>query len=60
MGFLNKMFGSIDISNIRITRNKPKRKTVLSELMEYPERFILEGTIENEEIVIRIKRKESE
>ena len=62
MSLIKTLLGKIDISKIKIklkTKNKEKKKpTLLKEVMDNPEAFKLEAFIENEEIVIKVKRKD--
>ena len=60
MNLIKTLLGKIDISKIKLkTKNKEKKKpTLLKEVMDNPEAFKLEAFIENEEIVIKVKRKD--
>lgn len=60
MSLINSLIGKIDISRIRlkIKKEKTEKPNLLKEVMSDPEAFKLEAVIENEEIVIKIKRKE--
>lgn len=60
MRLINSLIGKIDISKIHLkTKKKEKEKpNLLKEVINNPEIFKLEAVIENEEIVIKIKRKE--
>lgn len=56
MSLIKTLLGKIDISKIKLkTKKKP---TLLKEVMDNPEAFKLEAFIENEEIVIKVKRKD--
>lgn len=60
MSLINSLIGKIDISKIRLKNKKEKteKSNLLKEVINDPEAFKLEAVIENEEIVIKIKRKE--
>lgn len=60
MSLIKTLLGKIDISKIKLkTKKKEKKKpTLLKEVMDNPEEFKLEAFIENEEIVIKVKRKD--
>lgn len=60
MSLINSLIGKIDISKIRLKNKKEKteKPNLLKEVINDPEAFKLEAVIENEEIVIKIKRKE--
>ena len=58
MNIIAKLFGRIDLSTLRLKRRK-KNRSLLSEVMDHPEDFKLEASIEGGEIIIHIKRKES-
>lgn len=60
MSLIKTLLGKIDISKIKLkTKKKEKKKpTLLKEVMDNPEVFKLEAFIENEEIVIKVKRKD--
>ena len=51
MSILNKVLSKISI------KKKVKKVSLVKEVMEEPEKFILEAFIENDEINIKIKRK---
>lgn len=54
MGMLNKILSKISI------KKKVDKVSLIKEVMDEPEKFILEAFIENDEINIKIKRKEKE
>ena len=60
MSLIKTLLGKIDISKIKLkTKKKEKKKsTLLKEVIDNPEAFKLEAFIENEEIVIKVKRKD--
>lgn len=64
MSLIKTLLGKIDISKIKLkTKKKEKKKdkkkpTLLKEVMDNPEAFKIEAFIENEEIVIKVKRKD--
>ena len=60
MSLIKKLLGKIDISKIKLkTKKKEKKKpTLLKEVMDNPEAFKLEAYIDNDEIVIKVKRKD--
>lgn len=41
-----------------LKKKKEKKPSLIKEVMDEPEKFVLEASIEDEMIVIRIKRKE--
>lgn len=60
MSLIKTLLGKIDISKIKLKTKKKKKKkpTLIKEVMDNPEAFKLEAFIENEEIVIKVKRKD--
>ena len=59
MSLIKTLLGKIDISKIKLkTKKKEKKPTLLKEVIDNPEAFKLEAFIENEEIVIKVKRKD--
>ena len=60
MSLIKTLLGKIDISKIKLKTKKKKKKkpTLLKEVMDNPEAFKFEAFIENEEIVIKVKRKD--
>ena len=60
MSLIKTLLGKIDISKIKLkTKKKEKKKpALLKEVMDNPEAFKIEAFIENEEIVIKVKRKD--
>lgn len=53
MDILNKILSKVTIK--RMT----KKPSLIKEVMDKPEEFKLEAFIENDEIIVKIKRKES-
>ena len=53
MNILNKILSMIAIKKIE------KKPSMIKEAMDKPEEFILEAFIENDEIIVKIKRKDS-
>ncbi len=43
----------------KVTIKKVKKNNLMKEVMEEPEKFMLEAFIENDEIVVKVKRKPS-
>ena len=59
MSLIKTLLGKIDISKMKLkTKKKEKKPTLLKEVIDNPEAFKLEAFIENEEIVIKVKRKD--
>ena len=63
MAVLKALFSKrFDLADWKLTKEKKVKGTkpcLLKDVMETPEKFKLEAVIENEEIVITIKRRES-
>lgn len=56
----NRILTKIGVSGIKkIMKHKNRRKTVLNDLLDNPENFKMEAFIENEEIIVKIKRRKS-
>lgn len=53
MGILNKILSKVTIKKFT------KKPSLIKEFMDKPEEFKLEAFIENEEIIVKIKKKES-
>lgn len=53
MSMLNKVLSRISI------KREDKKPSMIKEVMDTPELFKLEAFIENDEIIVKIKRKES-
>ena len=60
MSIIGKIIGKMDVSNLRFKKpSKSEHKpSLLKEVMDNPEKFKLEATIEGEEIVVKISKKE--
>lgn len=60
MSLVKTILGKIDVSKIKLKMKKKEKKkpTLLKEVMDNPEAFKIEAFIENEEIVIKVKRKD--
>lgn len=57
---VNRILTKIGVSGIkRIMKHKSRRKTVLSDLLDNPENFKMEAFIEDEEIIVKIRRRRS-
>lgn len=52
--------GIITLQLRKAEKNEPKKKSVLNELLESPENFVLTAFIENEEVIVKIKKKGEE
>jgi hypothetical protein len=60
MDIIKKLIlGKMDVSELKIKRKKKKEPSLLNEVLDKPENFKLEAFIENEEIIVKIKRRES-
>lgn len=63
-GIFKTIFGKMDIVEFKLRRkakDKPEEKpSILKDILDNPESFELRATIENEEVVVRIRRKEEE
>lgn len=56
----NRILTKIGVSGIkRLMKRKNKRRTVLSDLLDNPENFKMEAFIEEEEIIVKIRRRKS-
>lgn len=53
MSILNKILSKVAIKKMS------KKSSLIKDVMDKPEEFKLEAFIENEEIIVKIKRKES-
>lgn len=53
MSILNKILSKVTIKKMS------KKSSLIKDVMDKPEEFKLEAFIENEEIIVKIKRKES-
>ena len=53
MNILNKVLSKVPI------KKKVKKPSLIKEIRDKPEEFILESFIENDEIIMKIKRKRS-
>lgn len=61
MGLLQSIVGMFDISDLRIKRKKKvKKKSVVKDLIDCPDRYKLEMFVENDEIVVKIRKREEE
>lgn len=58
MKLLTTLLGKVDISKIKLKREKKKQRTLLKDVVDNPESFKLEAYIDNDEIVIKVKRKD--
>lgn len=54
MSILNKVLSKVTL------KHKKKKPNLIKNVIDKPEEFKLEAFIENEEIIIKIKRRESE
>ena len=59
MSVFTKLLGRLDVSKLTFKKNKKEEKpSLLKDVMNNPEAFKLEAFIENEEIIVKIKKKE--
>ena len=58
MNVIKSIFGKVDVSKLKL-KKKATKPTLLKEVIDSPEKFKLEAIIEGEEIIVKIKRRES-
>lgn len=59
MGIVNSFFRGIDVLEMTMKKKVKKRSpSILKQVMDQPEDFKLVATIEGEEIVIKIRKKD--
>ena len=59
MNIIKTIFGKVDVSELILQREVKEKPSLLKDVIDKPENFKLEAYIENEEIIVKIKRKES-
>ncbi|MFI3115348.1 MAG: hypothetical protein R3Y12_04315 [Clostridia bacterium] len=60
MNIIDILFNKIDVSELILKQeNKVKKPSLLGEVINNTENFKLEAFIENNEIIVKIKKKES-
>lgn len=60
MSVFTKLLGRLDVSKLSFKKKKEEKPSLLKDVMNNPEAFKLEAFIENEEIIVKIKKKEEE
>ena len=65
MRIINKILGKMDISELRLKKEKKAKKeerkpSLLKEVVDNPEKFKLEAFIEGDEIIVKIKKTNEE
>lgn len=60
MSIFTRILRMLDISEVSLAKKpKTEKPSLLKEVMDSPEKFKLEAVIEGDEILVKIKRKES-
>jgi len=59
MDIIKAIFGKMDISKLRLSRSRKEKPSLLKDVINKPEDFKLEAFIEGEELIVKIKRRES-
>jgi hypothetical protein len=59
MDVIKTILGRMDISELIAKRREKRKPSILSEVINKPEKFKLEAFIEGEEIIVKIMRRES-
>jgi hypothetical protein len=59
MDVIKTILGKMDVSELIAKRKAAKKPSLLSEVINKPEKFKLEAFIEGEEIIVKIMRRES-
>ena len=62
MRIIDKIIGRIDVSELRLKKKTEKKRkhepSMIKDVIDNPEKFKLEAYIENDEIIVKIKRRE--
>ena len=59
MSLINRIVSMLHIPDIKV-KKKERKPSVIKDVIQNPDSFKLEMFVENEEIVIRVKRREEE
>lgn len=62
MNLLKSIVGMFDISDLKFKRKKKEKKkpSVIKDLIDFPDQYKLEMFVENDEIVVKIRKKGEE
>lgn len=61
MDLIKSIVGMFDVSNLKIKRKKKEKKpSVIKDLIDCPDQYKLEAFVENDEIIIKIRKVEKE
>jgi methyltransferase-like protein len=61
MDIIKAIFGKIDVSELILKRKEKaeQKPSLLKDIFDNPESFKLEAFIENDEIIVKVRKKES-
>ncbi|MCD8372124.1 MAG: hypothetical protein LUD27_02350 [Clostridia bacterium] len=60
MNLIKSIVQMFNVSGLRIKKEKKKKTSIIKDLIDCPDQYKLEMTVEGEEIVIKIRKKEEE
>lgn len=61
MNLIKSIIGMFDVSDFKIKRRKKKEKpSTIKDLIDNPDQYKLEMFVENNEIVVKIRKREEE
>lgn len=59
MNVIDKIIEKLTLRELRIKKSKEKKPSLIKEVIDHPESFKLEAFIEGDEVIVKIKRRES-
>jgi hypothetical protein len=57
MEVIKAILGKVNVSELILKRGAGRKPSLLKDLIDHPEKFKLEATIEGEEVIVRINRR---
>ena len=61
MNLIKSIIGMFDVSDFKIKKRKKKQKpSTIKDLIDNPDQYKLEMFVENNEIIVKIKKREEE
>lgn len=62
MSIISKILNMVDFSQLKFIRKTDKidkNPSILTEIVNSPEKFMLEAFIENDEIIVKVRKRET-
>ena len=60
MNLIKSIIGMFDVSDLKLIKKRKKKESTVKDLINNPDQYKLEMFVENNEIVVKIRKREEE